>query len=227
MRLQIILNEALSTSQFKIEELGPKRFVVKANATSGPIIGVVRSIAYAEPSDDKELDYYDDDVSYGRWNKGVNKLPKSTKTSLLGRKLTNYMNFKSNGFIISGLSREELEQLIKLGVDYHNESNAEQEADKKAREAAKPAMNKARAEERKAINDERNATYGKKIVDRVKIRKHGGDDQYSWAVFLDGRMRLSGLSLSSAKHEQTREWKRLSDEMMSKNPVDDWSHKTS
>jgi hypothetical protein len=33
---------------------------------------------------------------------------------------------------------------------------------------------------------------------RVKMRKHGGDDLYSWAVFVDGRIKWDGMSRSEA-----------------------------
>jgi len=34
---------------------------------------------------------------------------------------------------------------------------------------------------------------------RVKIRKDGGDDAYSWALFVDGRMKWNGMTRSEAK----------------------------
>jgi len=35
---------------------------------------------------------------------------------------------------------------------------------------------------------------------RVTARKHGGDDAYSWAVFVDGRVMVSGLSKSEVPY---------------------------
>jgi hypothetical protein len=38
-----------------------------------------------------------------------------------------------------------------------------------------------------------------KPENRVKARKFGGDDAYSWAVFVDGRMFVSGESKQQAQ----------------------------
>jgi len=35
---------------------------------------------------------------------------------------------------------------------------------------------------------------------KVTYKKHGGDDIYSWAVFIDGRFIMGGLSRSEAQH---------------------------
>lgn len=36
---------------------------------------------------------------------------------------------------------------------------------------------------------------------KVTYRKHGGDDLYSWAVFIGDRMVLNGLSRREARYE--------------------------
>jgi len=38
----------------------------------------------------------------------------------------------------------------------------------------------------------------------VTIRKYGGDDAYSWAVFVDGRPVLTGQSRREAQFERDR-----------------------
>lgn len=35
---------------------------------------------------------------------------------------------------------------------------------------------------------------------KVTIRKHGGDDMYSWAVFVNGVIKLNGLSQREARY---------------------------
>jgi hypothetical protein len=38
----------------------------------------------------------------------------------------------------------------------------------------------------------------------VTARKHGGDDAYSWAVFLDGRPVITGLSRQEVPYWKSR-----------------------
>jgi len=40
---------------------------------------------------------------------------------------------------------------------------------------------------------------------RVTMRKHEGDDLYSWAVFVDGRVKWNGMSRSEATWRRDRE----------------------
>lgn len=42
---------------------------------------------------------------------------------------------------------------------------------------------------------------------RVTAKKHGGDDRYSWAVFLDGRPQVTGLAKTQVAYykRQVRE----------------------
>ncbi len=37
-------------------------------------------------------------------------------------------------------------------------------------------------------------TNDKKLLKRITARKYQGDDRYSWAVFLDGQPKMTGLS---------------------------------
>lgn len=37
---------------------------------------------------------------------------------------------------------------------------------------------------------------------KARIRKYGGDDQYSWAVFLDGRPVMTGETRSGAQYHR-------------------------
>lgn len=44
---------------------------------------------------------------------------------------------------------------------------------------------------------------------RVTIKKYMGDDSLSWAVFVDGRPKWTGLSRAEARHYRTLERKEL------------------
>ncbi len=39
---------------------------------------------------------------------------------------------------------------------------------------------------------------------RVRIRKHGGDDRYSWAMFVDGRITYAGSDQYQAQADRRR-----------------------
>lgn len=40
---------------------------------------------------------------------------------------------------------------------------------------------------------------------RVRIRKDGGDDRYSWALFIDGRMKWNGMDQREARWRKDKE----------------------
>lgn len=40
---------------------------------------------------------------------------------------------------------------------------------------------------------------------RVKVRKSGGDDRYSWALFIDGREKWNGMSRDEAAWRRKQE----------------------
>ena len=39
---------------------------------------------------------------------------------------------------------------------------------------------------------------------RVRVRKHLGDDRYSWVLFIDGRPTYTGQSRDQIMHDRTR-----------------------
>lgn len=49
----------------------------------------------------------------------------------------------------------------------------------------------------------------KKIAKRVTARKWMGDDRYSWAVFIDGRVKWDGMSQREAMWRKNAEIKKL------------------
>lgn len=40
----------------------------------------------------------------------------------------------------------------------------------------------------------------KQAKNKVTVKKHNGDDAYSYAVFLEGRVKYAGLTRSEAKY---------------------------
>lgn len=49
-----------------------------------------------------------------------------------------------------------------------------------------------------------------KTQTRVVMRKSGGNDSHSWAVFVDGRMKWNGMSRSEASWRKQKEEAALS-----------------
>lgn len=47
------------------------------------------------------------------------------------------------------------------------------------------------------------------VANRVRIRKSGGDDAYSWALFIDGHVKWNGLSRDEAEWRRKEEIKKL------------------
>jgi len=46
---------------------------------------------------------------------------------------------------------------------------------------------------------------------KITVKKHGGDDEYSWAVLRDGRPVFTGLSRAQARHYRKEAEKGYSD----------------
>ncbi len=53
--------------------------------------------------------------------------------------------------------------------------------------------------------------YGKLIARRISARKHGGDDEASWAVFIDNRPFVEGLTQREVGYYKAIAAKRLTD----------------
>lgn len=51
-----------------------------------------------------------------------------------------------------------------------------------------------------------------KQAKRVTYRKHGGDDKYSWSVFVDGREKWSGMDRNEAAWRAAAEEKALKEQ---------------
>lgn len=53
--------------------------------------------------------------------------------------------------------------------------------------------------------------FGEVVARRVRSEKHGGDDQGSWAVFVDGRTFATGLVKSEVSYHERRACESLRD----------------
>ena len=207
---ELLFESVLTTSQFKIEEIEDGLFKVKSISTSGLPVKVIKTMAFCEPT---EMEFeYDDVGPYDMLCKAQKKLIGKVKTfTLTGKPIDSKMSwdsFKANGILVKG-EKKDVEQLLKISIDYHNEEEAE-----KPTQAEKDARKKEYAKASSAAQRERiknlELKYGKKTIGRVKIKQIGGDDGYQWNVIVDGRSIVNGLTKRSAEHEQEKEWQRLS-----------------
>lgn len=127
----------------------------------------------------------------------------------LGHPVKNIYTFKSNAATIVApidalkkwldRSKEEHIHYDKMEVERVRIKNDPEE---------KKARNKLNYEIQKDRKEELYKTYGKNIVDRVKIRSmsHEGDDGYQWAMFVDGQRVMSGMTRDQAAGEQRMRW---------------------
>ena len=55
--------------------------------------------------------------------------------------------------------------------------------------------------------------FPRKVTNRVTARKFEGDDEYSWAVFIDGRPFVTGLNRSIVPHYRKEAHKIVAERM--------------
>lgn len=223
MRFYEIIKEsalgAVDISQFTITELGDGKFQIKASATAGPQIRVIRSIAFFEPSDiwmddgvedlgiAAKLDAYGVFMRVAKTYKGKIKTFTLSGNPIKGS--VRYDSFKASGVVAQG-NLEDIKGLLAATVKYTNDDIAELQRAKELAPERRKEKAHAYAKKRKVEVDKRNTKYGKDVVDRVKIKQVGGDDGYSWAVIVDGRVKWNGLTQRQAQSYQEKEWKQLS-----------------
>ena len=215
MKLSEILTETISVGQIKIEEIGDNSFKVKADGTSGPIIQVIKSIAflefYSRWMDDVETD--EEEKHYVDYSSACKKVVKNLKAfTLAGKEIntkTSWDGFKANGIVLKG-EKKDVEFIVKSAIEFKNAEDKWKESEKAEKEKLnaerKKASSQSSAQNRKALEDK----YGKKTLSRVKIKQIGGDDGYQWNVIVDGRSIMNGLTKREADYEKEKAWQRLS-----------------
>lgn len=222
MKIRELLLENISSNQVKIEELEDGTFKVSVDASGGPLIQVIRTIAFSAVFGTIPPEYDEDDESeYEKLNKARRNFSKladvytvSSKKISAGRE---YDKFKAKSCIIKfkdGVKNQadELKKLVDVVIKYENEEITNKLERKRTAPERKKLAAKLSAEDQKIRREKLYAKYGKKVVDSVKIKQIGGDDGYQWNVLVNGRSIMNGLTQSSARYEQELQWKRLSKE---------------
>lgn len=167
----------------QITDAGKGRISISVAAQRGPVMAIIRSIAWAAKKAGLE--------PTGKTGTPVNA------------------NFKSNTVLVKA-SMAEAEKLVakakKQKADY-NKKKAD-DAAYNADPEVKKARNKFNYELQKERKEKLYSKYGKEIVDRVKIKPliEDGDDGYQWALIVDGKVKERGLTQSQAYSAQVTEW---------------------
>lgn len=178
----------MELDEIKFNDLGNGRIEVRTDAKNGPKFRI--------------------------WLTALQKMPKKMKgLSGSGRDMTDYFALdRARPTRISFLgTMDEVKAAIAkgmgAGLKYDKQDHdKKQDAPARQKEAAKYS-----AEQQKKRKADLYAKYGKEIVDRVKIKPMSleGDDGYQWALFVDGRRKMSGMTQYQADGEQRLMWKWL------------------
>jgi hypothetical protein len=211
---------SISASDFKIEEADGK-YKVSVNATGGPLISAMRSLAFAPDSRDT---VGEDDDAYDKLVKSGAKFGKiASSFTVSGRPLAPaadrrtfgaWEKFKAKSclFKIDPSVKDpikEIKTMIDAVVEYQNHELKYQADWKAGAEDRKKSASKSGAATQKARLAKLAELYGKETIGRVKIKQIGGDDGYQYNVIVDGRSIMNGLTKSSAEHEREIVWKQL------------------
>lgn len=214
-----MINEAIiddhiyTIHDFEFTEISPGVYKLKKpKASGGP--KQIMSYFFSHVEKDSRIEgIYDLKAYRTPWElvngKVVNKEPVFTPTERL--RLT-WRDSGKTGYLIHAPSStiDEVKKIFSYAIN-KQEKSLEDAIERKENQKKRAAdMKKFDYERRKNDQKELEAKYGKDVISRVKIRKYMGDDLYSWAVFVDGRPIITGLSQHSAHFEKIQAYKRLS-----------------
>lgn len=177
--------DLVSEKDLRVEEQPDGTFKVSVGVTSGPLINLIRTLAYATPSRIK------------------------TKS---GGELPRWDKFKANGIIVKVPNRDTLNKMIERAIKTHNKYVKQDVkwaagADDRKKEASKRS-----AEDAKQRKAELEAEFGKGTAARVKYRQEGGDDGYQYVVRVDGVKRWDGLTQREAMYYARKEMDEIAKE---------------
>ena len=145
---------------------------------------------------------------------------KGIKVLTASRRPYNYQKFQSHKFVITTDSRIDIEkkaeEILALAIKDFNES-LKQQQDRNAKlnsKEFKSLVQKDSAASQKAKQDKLCAKYNLRPKDlkRVTSRKYGGDDSYSWAVFIDNKPFVTGLTAPEISHYKNNAYERIAKE---------------
>ena len=186
MKIQEVILETVNQSiipdikpeDFKVQDLNNGKILISTTDTSGSRVAVIKCMSFQHL-------------------RGKN-IPAYSKTGIPVS-----INFKSNGIIVKTTlekAKEILERCIKAVVKELNRKTAlKASAPERKKEASKLNY-----QEQKEKKEKLYATYGKDIIDRVKVKSLSqyGDDGYQWALIVDGRITRNGMTKYQAYGEQ-------------------------
>lgn len=100
--------------------------------------------------------------------------------------------------MVTGVSKEVLQAIVDKVIAEMLKSHAEDVAFKAKAPERKAAAAKYQAEKRKQVLADYDVKYGKGTWNRVTYKQEGGDDGYSYALRVDGRVTYNGLTQREA-----------------------------
>lgn len=218
------LNEAVVNPEVQVEGTDDGVVTIFTKSTSGQPISIIRDIAWHVGQGLKGyskfmFDYDDPDEDKDPLNtKKIFQELDFGKTAT-GKDLTKIRpdTFKS-GKIIIGFKKHDkkwVEDAAKTLIDavkkYDEETKKEKQKQKDIENS--PEWKESEKQAKRAKAAERKAELAKlappEITKRVSARKYQGDDYASWAVFIDGRPFVTGLTQTEVPYYKKQAYKKL------------------
>ena len=221
------LNEVTLAPDFKFEGNDDGVVTISTKATSGVPMAVMRDVAWHTAQGLKGQSAFMYNYDFGEEDSedvDKYKTAKIFKELAFGKTASggdltkiNVMNFKSNKIIL-GFKKHNKKWVEEAAAELVNaaiKNNAEEKATKqKQKDYEKTAeyrasvnkYNRERAAERK---NELAKLAPPEITKRVSARKYMGDDRGSWAVFIDGRPFVTGLTQPEVNYYKKQAYKKL------------------
>lgn len=181
--------EQAKMDDVKVEDQANGWTKISVAAESGPLISLVRSLAFDMASKPRSYE---------------------VKTKSGGK--INIFKFKANGFYVKAKDTAAMMEQIAKTLRRHNKSQVSQAKWKAEAPERKKESQKFYAKSAKANKERIAKEYGEGTANRVKIKQIGGDDGYQWNVIVDGHSVMNGLTRQQAEYYRKKEMDRIAKE---------------
>ncbi len=181
--------EQAKLDDIKVEDASNGWTKISVEADAGPLISLVRSLAFDLASKPK---------SYEVKSKSGGKI--------------NIFKFKANGFYVKAKDKSVMMDQVAKTLRRHNKSQISQAKWKAEAPERKKASQQFYAKTAKTNKERIAKEYGEGTANRVKIKQIGGDDGYQWNVIVDGHSVMNGLTKREAEYYRKKEMDRIAKE---------------
>ncbi len=196
MKVNELFEAATSQELTKIlvQDKGNGEFLVSCKETRGPMLHVLYKVV--SPYFYHNTKY----ITKSSIHPGTGGV---TVFNRSGGELKSWPPTPLNGYVLKFKNPEgakaKLEGVAEKAIEKQRKELKAKDKHKAEAPLRKKAMSALYSKEAKEKNAKRDAEFGKGTRARVKYFKHGGDDYYSYAVTVDGRIVDQGMSLASAQ----------------------------